>query len=108
MTVEGGQERVKCWCCQCGQVNPKPLEVCPVSEYEMSHMKPPGKGLTHLLAYSVHPKAVRIFERLADTRAEMRQGFSRANLNNIRAQLEAHTSPRHNPETVAKAERDDR
>lgn len=78
------------WCCMCGALNPKPLEVCPVSEYEMvtKAKYPAKKGLTHLLAYSAHAKAVATFEGLADTRAEMRQGFSKVNLTNIRARLE--------------------
>ena len=65
-TEDGRPIHVRCapWCCMCGAVQPDGLEVCPVSEREMGE----GRGLTHLLAYSRHKRAMEVYERCAAVR----------------------------------------
>lgn len=45
------------WCCACGEVDPEGMGVCRVSEAQMGE----GRGLTHLIAYGTHARAMRVW-----------------------------------------------
>ncbi len=51
------------WCCVCGQEDPPGMEVCPASTL----------GLTHLIAYGGHTRAMGVFnsDSAAKARAAM-------------------------------------
>lgn len=62
------------WCCMCGvwRTDDNGLERCPVSHLQMTEMG--ANGLSHLWAYSSHPRAMKIWDSDARFREQLAQG----------------------------------
>ncbi len=57
----------------CGVDDPPSMEKCPVSEHEMGA----GRGLTHLIAYGRHSRAMQVYNgRSAEAREQIAKKVS--------------------------------
>lgn len=61
------------WCCMCGvwKTEQNRLERCPVSHAQMRALSGSPSGLTHLWAFGIHDRAMKIWEQDAPIRQRL-------------------------------------